>query len=287
MKKVKINPHLKHLTIDHLYHLGLDTGMDLKKMFGDVRFVCMGGSADRARAFAEQLVKEFDGSSRDLKPIGKTERYTLYKVGPVISAAHGIGMPSLSVFMHEITKLLHYAACVNPVLLRIGTSGGIGLEPGTVVVTEEALNAGLEGFYELFILGERKRFSARFNHGINAQIMLANKSLRVVSGKTVAANCFYEEQTRLDGALDPGYTEIDKMVFLKRAYDLGVRNFEMESLQFGAFCNRAGLEGAVICVTLVDRLKGDQITATPEALSRYSERAQQAAINFIRTRLAL
>lgn len=27
----------------------------------------------------------------ELAPVGKTERYTLFKVGPVISVSHGIG----------------------------------------------------------------------------------------------------------------------------------------------------------------------------------------------------
>lgn len=29
------NPHLEELHPDYLYHLGLDTSMDLKAMFGD------------------------------------------------------------------------------------------------------------------------------------------------------------------------------------------------------------------------------------------------------------
>ena len=40
---------------------------------------------------------------------------------------------------------------------------------------------------------------------------------------------FYEGQGRLDGALCD-YTEADKMEFLERAKEEGVRNIEMESL---------------------------------------------------------
>ena len=52
----------------------------------------------------------------------------------------------------------------------------------------------------------------------------------------------YEEQGRLDGAICE-YTQEDKMKFLQRAYDLGVRNLEMESLGFAAFCQRLNIKG--------------------------------------------
>lgn len=45
---------------------------------------------------------------------------------------------------------------------------------------------------------------------------------------------FYEGQGRLDGAICE-YTLEDKMKFLQDAHAAGVRNIEMESLQFGAF----------------------------------------------------
>lgn len=76
----------------------------------------------------------------ELTTIGKTERYSMYKVGPVICVNHGMGQPSISILLHELAKLLMYAGATNFMFLRIGTSGGIGVKPGTVVVTEEALD---------------------------------------------------------------------------------------------------------------------------------------------------
>lgn len=49
--------NLKKVAVDHLYHLGLDTSMDLKRMFGDVKVVCMGGAAVRMKKLAD-LVRE-------------------------------------------------------------------------------------------------------------------------------------------------------------------------------------------------------------------------------------
>lgn len=66
-------------------------------------------------------------------------------------------------------------------------------------------------------------------------------------------------QGRLDGAFCE-YKEEDKLEFLKRIQEENVVNMEMESLCFAALCNHAGIRGAVICVTLLNRLKGDQVS---------------------------
>ena len=42
--------------------------------------------------------------------------------------------------------------------------------------------------------------------------------------------------------------------------EAGVKNMEMEALVFGALTHMAGIRSAVVCVTLLDRLKGDQVT---------------------------
>jgi uridine phosphorylase len=52
-----------------------------------------------------------------------------------------MGMPSLSILLHEITKLMHYAGATDYCFIRIGTSGGLGVPPGTVVITTEVPNA--------------------------------------------------------------------------------------------------------------------------------------------------
>lgn len=123
------------------------------------RFVCMGGSAPRAEAFAKMLARELTATDPDaVHPIGKTERYSLFKVGPVISVNHGMGMPSHSILMHEITKLLRHANATNVIFIRIGTSGGIGVEPGTIVVAEEAINNELKPVHRAVILGTIHEF---------------------------------------------------------------------------------------------------------------------------------
>ena len=36
-------------------------------------------------------------------------RYVMYKIGPILTLNHGMGMPSLSIALHEVVKLLFYA----------------------------------------------------------------------------------------------------------------------------------------------------------------------------------
>jgi uridine phosphorylase len=49
------------------------------------------------------------------------------------------------------------------------------------------------------------------------------------------------------------------MEYLEKIHSEGVLNVEMESLAFAALTHHAGIRSAVICVTIVDRLKGDQV----------------------------
>ena len=53
-EEVKLmNPHIQELGEDVLYHLALGSGShDLEKMFGDIKFVCMGGTPQRMKMFA-------------------------------------------------------------------------------------------------------------------------------------------------------------------------------------------------------------------------------------------
>uniref|UniRef100_A0A915JWR5 Uncharacterized protein n=1 Tax=Romanomermis culicivorax TaxID=13658 RepID=A0A915JWR5_ROMCU len=94
------NSHLNDLDVDVLYHLSMDTkSHDFKKIFGDVKFVCCGGSANRIRKFATNLKKflhaeNFDiDSSSYLDQNGEprnfcenSDRYVVYKIGPVLFA---------------------------------------------------------------------------------------------------------------------------------------------------------------------------------------------------------
>ena len=52
-----MNPHIQDMEEDVLYHLALGSGShDLQMMFGDVKYVCMGGTPQRMKSFAEYML---------------------------------------------------------------------------------------------------------------------------------------------------------------------------------------------------------------------------------------
>ena len=55
--------------------------------------------------------------------------------------------------------------------------------------------------------------------------------------------------------MNHGLTNDKEQMLVKQ----GVSNMEMEALVFAALTNMAGIRSAVVCVTLLDRLKGDQV----------------------------
>ena len=71
------------------------------------------------------------------------------------------------------------------------------------------------------------------------------------------------------------------MSYLHEVHKSGVRNIEMESLCFAAMCNRAGIAAAVVCVALVNRLRGDQVNLSPEDHDDYQIRPIKLIVTFI------
>ncbi|KAF4711868.1 Uridine phosphorylase 2 [Perkinsus olseni] len=277
----------RKLKTDYYYHLGLDTDMDLHGIFGNVKFVVLMGSAARAEFFAEAMANAIVSKGMP-KPavarLGKTERYSMYKVGPVIAVSHGMGGPSLHILVNEIAKLCDRAGIIDSVKwIRMGTSGGCGVPPGTVVVTTQAMNEEVEPFWRCVQLGKVVKVPTDCvdMSFVDAILESVPEGINAVKGKTMAADDFYEGQGRLDGALETWYNEEDKMAFMKRLYDAGVRNIEMESVAMMGFCNRANITAACVCVTIVDRLEGDQITSTKRELSRFNEHSIDVVSNFI------
>ncbi|XP_062980369.1 uridine phosphorylase 1-like [Elgaria multicarinata webbii] len=282
------NPHLEKLKEDALYHLALGTGThNFPAMFGDVKFVCTGGSPSRMKAFISYMTMKLAISSLgcELPNIcAATDRYAMYKAGPVLAVSHGIGMSSIAIMLHDVIKLLYHSKCTNVILIRMGTSGGIGLEPGTVVVTRQAVNASFKPELKQIVLGKPVIRKTDLDEKTAAELMECGKELHqfnTVLGNTMCTLDFYEGQARLDGAIC-SYTEEDKMNYLKAANEAGVKNMEMESAIVAAMCNLSGIRGAVVCVTLLNRLHEDQITSSQDILEEYEERPQKLVGHFIK-----
>jgi uridine phosphorylase len=66
-----------------------------------------------------------------------------------------MGAPSTSILMHELFKLLHYAEAKNVRFLRMGTCGGLGVKPGTLILTKSGYDGCLEPGIEFIALGQK------------------------------------------------------------------------------------------------------------------------------------
>ncbi|XP_044063320.1 uridine phosphorylase 1 isoform X3 [Siniperca chuatsi] len=254
------------------------------------QFVCVGGSPWRMKSFIEYIAAELsmeDPKSEYPNICAGTDRYAMYKVGPVLSVSHGMGIPSIAIMLHELIKLLHHAHCTDVTVIRIGTSGGIGLEPGTVVVTKQSVDATFLPKFEQVILGKTVVRNTDLDQSLAEELLQCSKELNqfeTVIGNTMCTLDFYEGQARLDGAFC-SYTEKDKQDYLNKANEAGVCNIEMESSVFAAMCKLSGLRAAVVCVTLLNRLKGDQLSSSHEVLQSYQQRPQMLVGHYIKKQL--
>lgn len=281
---------------DHMYHLGILTNDDIIKRMHDVKFVVIGGKASRMKRFAYLLYEalgrpvnsELESNSNGvvaLKDITKhAGRYTMFKVGPCLCGDHGIGAGSTSILLHEMFKLIHYSKAQDVKVIRVGSSGGLGVEPGTIVVTQQAYSSALEPFFTQVACGMNKRYESKTDRDLSQKLFNLAEDLKmpVTIGNTISTNDYFEEQARLDGALC-SYTKEDKMLFLKKAYDeCGVRNFEMESLVMAASCSRVNMKCAVVCVAYLDRFKGDYVTTDAKQIQQWEENILQLVCNFVK-----
>lgn len=150
-----------------------------------------------------------------------------------------------------------------------------GLEPGTVVITKQSVDATFLPRFEQVILGKTVVRNTDLDEGVAKELLQCSKDLNLfetVIGNTMCTMDFYEGrsrasfanlrcstvelypgffavpsihdpgQARLDGAFC-SYSEKEKQDYLNRANEAGVCNIEMESSVFAAMCKLSGLRG--------------------------------------------
>ncbi len=286
-----LDPVLAGDQVDVYYHFGVASDDPVLDAFRDVRAVVMAGSGSRIDRFAQEWSAVNGGA--EVISLPKEERFVTRYCAGVLFASHGMGMPSASIAVQELMRMVYFLkrgdlqALDEVFWARVGTSGGVGLEGGTIVVTTEGLMADLQPYRVLNGgLGEYW-FDSSFPAEVVEAVLAANEGsgLRLVPGKTVAGNEFFLEQFRLDGAVCME-TPDTKMAWLEWIHDNGVRNIEMEGAMMAGYLNHWGFpKFAMICCALLNRLDGDQVTATPEQLHEYSENAGLALFNYLRAAL--
>lgn len=273
---------LKGEQIDYLYHIGLTSeSPELSKM-KNIKAVVMAGSRKRIRRMAQQ----YNGMRFVFE---KKERFYAEYVEDVLFISHGMGMPSMSICLQEVLKLLYYLKDgnmteVNKVFLcRVGTSGGIGLPEGSIVITENSFLADLTSYRIKRYKNMNLSFSGEYPQNVIKDILKANPDKKIVVGNTISADDFYLEQLREDGAivlLDKDEKEKVLNIFDQHK----IKNIEMEAAMIPALCLSFGHKNfATVCATLVDRLAGDQVKSTPEELKEYSLRAEAVIFDYLKT----
>lgn len=290
---MQINPLLNQTPEQFLYLFNLELTPENLDKFKNIRYVVMQGSSKRSALLAKKLAKQVTGvDTRFFEPINlvNTSNFAVYRVGSILAVSHGMGNVTIDALLHAITKLLHFAGNTQLEYIRVGTSGGIGIEPGTVVITKNAYMPNLEPYYTTYELDQRVDTPTHSDLALVERILAAqpdNLHFPIVSGNSIAADDFYLGQCRYDGAMRARRDLDYRAKFFEKVHALDIRNFEMESSALGAFCNLAKIPATMIAVTLVNRFEGDQIKSSAEQLVEFSERSQQVVINYLLSRTDL
>jgi uridine phosphorylase len=265
----KINPLLKQLDVDYLYHLGIDSSMDLEQLFSDIKYVVFSRFNVDTSVFVHEFAKQWYQIKEEnfgFKPLFKTERYHLHKVGPVLVVSHGVGFQSMSICLNEIVKLLMYAkASSSVVFFKLGPAGGIGVEPGEMVISNATMNHQFKPHMSLIACGEEHVYPTQVDHALfDDMVTYKNTSqkmydLSIQAGGTLNTSDYYEGQARSNGFLPLPYSKEMRDAYLEKARNLGIKSIDMESLYFSGFCNQLDISMGIINLIIVNRLLGDEI----------------------------
>lgn len=276
---------------DFYYHFGISSNEALLESLRGVRAIVIAGSGERIRKLAGHWSAL--NHCADILEFPKEERFVTRYTAGILFASHGMGMPSASIAVQELMRMLYVLKRGDPEAMdqvfwvRVGTSGGVGLPGGSVVVSTAGLMSDLRP-YRLLRGGDGEYwFDGTFPASTCREIIAtgAENGLHVIPGKTVAGNDFFLEQFRLDGAICFETPET-RTAWLQRLYNNGVRNIEMEGAMLAGYLNHWGFSSfAMICTTLLDRLQGDQVKSTPEELQVFSEKAEAVLFNYLQSSL--
>ena len=273
--------------VDNYYHFGVASDDPVLDGFRDVHAIILAGSRNRIRDFAQRWSALHDGAPVVALP--KEDRFVTRYCNGVLFVSHGMGMPSASITVQELMRMVFFLkggdleAMSEVFWARIGTSGGVGLPGGTVVVTTEGVMADLGPYRLLKGSSGEYRFDGTFPADVAEAVVAASAGtgIPVEMGRTVAGNEFFLEQFRLDGAVCMETPE-SKMDWLEWIHAQGVRNIEMEGAMLAGYLNHWGFPSfAMICTTILNRLEGDQVTASNEELNSYTERTWDVLCNYL------
>lgn len=239
------------------------------------RYVLLCGTSSRAHDIAHELGVACI--------VSDTDRFTVLQPrAEVLVCSHGIGLGSIDTLLHELLKALNYSGASGFSFIRLGTCGGLGLRPGSIVLTRQALNGDFKPVLKMHVNGKAREFRGVLDDDLRHELMTANRDVTVAD--TMCMETFYLSQARSDGSCFVG-SDSERRAFLLDAFKNRVRNFEMESLPLAAFAALNNVPAAVLCVVLVDRLVHDTPTECEEILRRHTMKGVKFLCDFVKTKL--
>jgi len=255
--------------------------------FRGIRQVILQGSAERSLSLAKTLAQQLDNiDSNYFIPVDliPSSKYVAYRVKDILLVSHGMGNPSILTLLDSLSKIMLLAGNKQLEYIRVGTSGGIGVTPGSVVITHTAYMPDLTCGYRISPLGKDITYATTMNSDLNTRIMHSqpqNLGFNILIGNTATADDFYLGQARFDGAIKQQYTKAEQRVYFEKLQALNIMNFDMEATAIAMFGNRAQIPATMIASIIVNRLDTDQVTATHDQMLQYTLNAQQVISNYL------
>lgn len=271
----------------YLHDLGLPLNQETYDKFHGIKHIIMQGSAARAQVLAAKIAWNLIGIETNyFQPVNLFYncRFECYRINNILSVSHGMGTISILNLLSNITKLMQFAENTNFEYIRVGTSGGIGIDMGSIIITDIAYTPELNPEYKIVILGKTHRFSTQMNKPLNQRILKAQPSslpFKIYVGGSIAADDFYRGQARFDGIMKLSYDEATRQTYFKQIRAKNIYNLEMESTALAGFCQQAKIPATMVATTIINRLDGDQIRASTNMLQQFADNAQQVVINYL------
>ncbi|MCE3269210.1 MAG: hypothetical protein K0R49_1462, partial [Burkholderiales bacterium] len=280
MNKDKINPYFQNLPVDYLYHLGIDTGMDLYREFNDVKYVIFTLSNAEAKIIVNSFARSIYNIPNEnftYNPIYKMERFHMYKVGVTIVISGGVGIQSLLICINEITKLLIHLKKYDVCYFKIGLSATIGKQSGDVILSNNIVNSDFNNIFYSIQCGVIQEYPTILEAKTAKELLAYSYTQgfnNISIGTNLSAHNFGDMQTIMKDARVSGAKLLSENSFLNNAYNIGVRSIDMESLSFAGFCAWLEIPACVIDISIVDFLIKADASATMDSqlkmLSRFA-----------------
>ncbi|OED46608.1 uridine phosphorylase [Endozoicomonas sp. (ex Bugula neritina AB1)] len=167
---------------------------------------------------------------------------------PVVVCSTGIGGPSTSIAVEELSQL------GITTFLRVGTTGAIqeSIEPGDIIITNGSVR--LDGASGHFAPME---FPAVAHFDCTQALVESAKSTnhRYHVGITASSDTFYPGQERYDTRT--GYVNRQFSGSMEEWQQLGVLNYEMESATLLTMCAAQGLRAGCVAAAIVNRTRNE------------------------------